>query len=127
MIRRPPRSTRTDPLFPDTTLFRSGAAGAARPDADILAAVGLRSQRHHRFLPVVGVGGVDIGEVGAAGGRLHAGLVGAGVAIAGTVGVAERGVWQAEGVQRRAFSVLADLAQDRIAAARVAEIGRAHV
>src|SRR3546814_6873897 len=25
MIRRPPRSTRTDTLFPDTTLFRSGA------------------------------------------------------------------------------------------------------
>src|SRR3546814_3315814 len=24
MIRRPPRSTRTDPLFPYTTLFRSG-------------------------------------------------------------------------------------------------------
>src|SRR3546814_14666694 len=24
MIRRPPRSTRTDTLFPDTTLFRSG-------------------------------------------------------------------------------------------------------
>src|SRR3546814_11410892 len=23
MIQRPPRSTRTDPLFPDTTLFRS--------------------------------------------------------------------------------------------------------
>src|SRR3546814_7345375 len=33
MIRRPPRSTRTDTLFPDTTLFRSddggGMAGAA--------------------------------------------------------------------------------------------------
>src|SRR3546814_7415591 len=29
MIRRPPRSTRTDTLFPDTTLFRSaGGAGA---------------------------------------------------------------------------------------------------
>src|SRR3546814_14320863 len=27
MIRRPPRSTRTDTLFPYTTLFRSGAAG----------------------------------------------------------------------------------------------------
>src|SRR3546814_3060658 len=27
MIRRPPRSTRTDTLFPDTTLFRSGAKG----------------------------------------------------------------------------------------------------
>src|SRR3546814_14774511 len=26
MIRRPPRSTRTDKLFPDTTLFRSGQA-----------------------------------------------------------------------------------------------------
>src|SRR3546814_2900129 len=27
MIRRPPRSTRTDTLFPYTTLFRSGFAG----------------------------------------------------------------------------------------------------
>src|SRR3546814_16315459 len=27
MTRRPPRSTRTDTLFPDTTLFRSGADG----------------------------------------------------------------------------------------------------
>src|SRR3546814_822734 len=27
MIRRPPRSTRTDTLFPDTTLFRSGRRG----------------------------------------------------------------------------------------------------
>src|SRR3546814_11081200 len=27
MIRRPPRVTRTDTLFPDTTLFRSGRAG----------------------------------------------------------------------------------------------------
>src|SRR3546814_18719472 len=31
MIRRPPRSTRTDTLFPYTTLFRS----ASRPPADI--------------------------------------------------------------------------------------------
>src|SRR3546814_20137734 len=30
MIRRPPRSTRTDPLFPSTTLFRSGADAAFR-------------------------------------------------------------------------------------------------
>src|SRR3546814_11524819 len=29
MIRRPPRSTRTDTLFPYTTLFRSAAAKAA--------------------------------------------------------------------------------------------------
>src|SRR3546814_1255861 len=32
MIRRPPRSTRTDTLFPYTTLFRSGVLrGPARP------------------------------------------------------------------------------------------------
>src|SRR3546814_17113306 len=31
MIRRPPRSTRTDTLFPYTTLFRSGLA-PGRPD-----------------------------------------------------------------------------------------------
>src|SRR3546814_2870124 len=29
MIRRPPRSTRTDPLFPSTTLFRSGEGRVA--------------------------------------------------------------------------------------------------
>src|SRR3546814_16029749 len=34
MIRRPPRSTRTDTLFPYTTLFRSGA----RADAPVAAA-----------------------------------------------------------------------------------------
>src|SRR3546814_1310231 len=31
MIRRPPRSTRTDTLFPYTTLFRSGRARAVGP------------------------------------------------------------------------------------------------
>src|SRR3546814_8778771 len=31
MIRRPPRSTRTDTLFPYTTLFRSGGARDAFP------------------------------------------------------------------------------------------------
>src|SRR3546814_10835453 len=33
MIRRPPRSTRTDTLFPYTTLFRSGAQRAIRGQA----------------------------------------------------------------------------------------------
>src|SRR3546814_14928331 len=31
MLRRPPRSTRTDTLFPYTTLFRSGRALSLRP------------------------------------------------------------------------------------------------
>src|SRR3546814_14251680 len=39
MIRRPPRSTRTDTLFPYTTLFRSVRAQAARhPQADAKSA-----------------------------------------------------------------------------------------
>src|SRR3546814_19537779 len=33
MIRRPPRSTRTDTLFPYTTLFRPGQRLAGRPEA----------------------------------------------------------------------------------------------
>src|SRR3546814_9643140 len=33
MIRRPPRSTRTDTLFPYTTLFRSGDVGRQPPAA----------------------------------------------------------------------------------------------
>src|SRR3546814_1687106 len=37
MIRRPPRSTRTDTLFPYTTLFRSEAELVARPEHDLLA------------------------------------------------------------------------------------------
>src|SRR3546814_10200545 len=39
MIRRPPRSTRTDTLFPNTTLFRSVAAGRGEG--------GNRTDRHH--------------------------------------------------------------------------------
>src|SRR3546814_9741648 len=38
MIRRPPRSTRTDTLFPYTTLFRSGLAGAMKSVQDKLQA-----------------------------------------------------------------------------------------
>src|SRR3546814_2515792 len=39
MIRRPPRSTRTDTLFPYTTLFRSAGAGAG----------GGRARRNYRL------------------------------------------------------------------------------
>src|SRR3546814_15995175 len=67
MIRRPPRSTRTDTLFPYTTLFRSGthpvtASGARRHVDSVLAhhevaglvlevaphAVEVDRMRHHR-------------------------------------------------------------------------------
>src|SRR3546814_14962035 len=56
MIRRPPRSTRTDTLFPDTTLFRS-AADRARIDEDERAfAIGidaLFAPLDHAVRPVV--------------------------------------------------------------------------
>src|SRR3546814_808900 len=35
MIRRPPRATRTDTLFPYTTLFRSGLARGLSADPDL--------------------------------------------------------------------------------------------
>src|SRR3546814_1784214 len=38
MIRRPPRSTRTDTLFPDTTLFRSARLGLQHDPCLVLAA-----------------------------------------------------------------------------------------
>src|SRR3546814_18337665 len=40
MIRRPPRSTRTDTLFPYTTLFRSEAHGALKTVAVSLMKIG---------------------------------------------------------------------------------------
>src|SRR3546814_2688356 len=59
MIRRPPRSTRTDTLFPYTTLFRSIAIGIADqlaerdraifyPSARPVARIGRRRRNHAR-------------------------------------------------------------------------------
>src|SRR3546814_16455013 len=47
MLRRPPRSTRTDPLFPDTTLFRSASA---------ISALGLAGERRIVEITVAGEG-----------------------------------------------------------------------
>src|SRR3546814_4016148 len=48
MIRRPPRSTRTDTLLPYTTLFRSEGVPLSRPDLAPADAC-----EHGRLLPVV--------------------------------------------------------------------------
>src|SRR3546814_3103596 len=48
MIRRPPRSTRTDTLFPYTTLFRAGAY-AFRGRAGCLASLAGPVQQPERF------------------------------------------------------------------------------
>src|SRR3546814_10720344 len=44
MIRRPPRSTRTDTLFPYTTLFRSQWSGDAGPGSDAPGAADAAAQ-----------------------------------------------------------------------------------
>src|SRR3546814_7701308 len=55
MIRRPPRSTRTDTLFPYTTLFRS-VLGISAPVLQVVAAF-----RHQLTASIFGVG-VAIGS-----------------------------------------------------------------
>src|SRR3546814_11149950 len=72
MIRRPPRSTRPDTLFPYTTLFRSGLdrGVAVQVEAD-------RSAGHNR---------VQDGEVGAATQQDRVRIVGRAAADEGRVG-----------------------------------------
>src|SRR3546814_10020955 len=52
MIRRPPRSTRTDTLFPDTTLFRSYAKGKT-PRAGAVLVLGKTGRLRRGHLAVV--------------------------------------------------------------------------
>src|SRR3546814_17898948 len=64
MIRRPPRATRTDTLFPYTTLFRSGRSVAAKPSvaaamaktASVFLCMGRSLFRWLRFPTINGVG-----------------------------------------------------------------------
>src|SRR3546814_677209 len=53
MIRRPPRSTRTDTLFPYTTLFRS-PYDADDPPGERTASIEWTRQVHRRLLAVIG-------------------------------------------------------------------------
>src|SRR3546814_2269595 len=58
MIRRPPRSTRTDTLFPYTTLFRSSKRRSARRISFAQPPAGprqssLRRRFFHRWMPAV--------------------------------------------------------------------------
>src|SRR3546814_4412050 len=58
MIRRPPRSTRTDTLFPYTTLFRSRRPG----DGDELALLHVQVERTQR-VRFDQFGAVDLGDL----------------------------------------------------------------
>src|SRR3546814_9214818 len=61
MIRRPPRSTRTDTLFPYTTLFRSDVALNSRA-ADFADDVMAATEQHGADLIINAVGGSVFAE-----------------------------------------------------------------
>src|SRR3546814_14360560 len=76
MIRRPPRATRTDTLFPYTTLFRSGAGsnrtGAGGDDLVIKVPVGtqiLSEDKEHVLLDFTREGQREVFLRGGDGGR----------------------------------------------------------
>src|SRR3546814_8339858 len=75
MIRRPPRSTRTDTLVPYTTLFRSGPAAADPGACTFRADHELRARADRRRLcrpAPSGILGSGLGRAFAAGGRVSA-------------------------------------------------------
>src|SRR3546814_3780703 len=76
MIRRPPRSTRTDTLFPYTTLFRSAVTAI---DGDTLAARGINSVREAAVLSP----GLNINSDGS--GRAFVAIRGVGVTLVQSV------------------------------------------
>src|SRR3546814_6844593 len=95
MIRRPPRSTRTDTLFPYTTLFRSlGVAGAAEHAAR------LRGKRED----VAGLGKVARLRVGA-----HRGAHGMRAVVGGNAGGDALGGLDADGRSEEHTSELQSL------------------
>src|SRR3546814_1711720 len=76
MIRRPPRSTRTDTLFPYTTLFRSGAAAVAAVEAECAGRVGAFARQWGLGEQLAdGVKGAHVAGGVRAGGLANRGLV----------------------------------------------------
>src|SRR3546814_4000251 len=81
MIRRPPRSTRTDTLFPYTTLFRSGAAGRqclcqlSRGEQGALAADGAALGREDSGRDCAGVGILVAGRAAGGGSEKPVGVI----------------------------------------------------
>src|SRR3546814_8175552 len=58
MIRRPPRSTRTDTLFPYTTLFRSNANGRSLSASDLATGAGVPLSSGLRMIAAIGAAGL---------------------------------------------------------------------
>src|SRR3546814_5361984 len=111
MIRRPPRSTRTDTLFPYTTLFRSDVARGGIQARAAAVGAGALADVLRQFLAHRGRFGLPVAALQVRHDALE--LV---LALGAAAGVGE----VAEGDR-----VLAAAEQNRLA--RLFEIGRAHV
>src|SRR3546814_3140128 len=72
MIRRPPRSTRTDTLFPYTTLFRSGDLLAAKLGRLVQTQASDRGAPTPTSFPLPRGDDFDIVAIGASTGGIHA-------------------------------------------------------
>src|SRR3546814_6201778 len=114
MIRRPPRSTRTDTLFPYTTLFRS------LDDAQVAQRVAELAHARVQFA----VGDMLRGRVGVVGFEHQRGLVAAGCEVA--VKTVDAGVELAVGIPAdvEILQVVADVADLRRPAVPVQALGR---
>src|SRR3546814_12941081 len=100
MIRRPPRSTRTDTLVPYTTLFRSAAAAQAGVRPDRLAAAVQRPAA--RPAPGAAAAGRAAGGKARRGDAARAASQGQGpLAPAGSGGCQDTGASAADGAARR--------------------------
>src|SRR3546814_7935689 len=64
MLRRPPRSTRTDTLFPYTTLFRSVLVGPDAPGASESLWRTAGERIAHNLISAEGIAVVDAGRLG---------------------------------------------------------------
>src|SRR3546814_5162752 len=119
MMRRPPRSTRTDTLFPYTTLFRSGhrERGLEAPHRQPQPVV-------RRLVAEVGLVERDVAERGAgAGGR-----IGAQVGVGAVLFAAEAARHPGAHGPALAEAALDGEPEPRVEGFRVGfEIGRAHV
>src|SRR3546814_15718077 len=64
MLRRPPRSTRTDTLFPYTTLFRSVLVGPDAPGASESLWRTAGERIAHNLISAEGIAVIDAGRLG---------------------------------------------------------------
>src|SRR3546814_11484047 len=114
MIRRPPRSTRTDTLFPYTTLFRSHAAAVGGRNVEVVVRATARNR-------VEGIDAVDEVGVDEVAGGVHRQVV-----VAERAGAGDTAPRAAVGEDHRA-AVVREAADDVAAVAGNAEQDRRFV